>query len=169
MLWPMPGDRYRWTFHADRVGQPTVEDLNTLIRERAPWFPEVQETLHWSAAVHFDRRLAEEFGRGRIWLAGDAAHLTYPMGNQSVNGGLADAEALSNRLAPLLREEGQRAEALEAYSRERLEAWNRTLDPLEELDFEGEPWISRSARYFLASLPGTDRALREQLARLGLA
>lgn len=169
MLWPMPGDRYRWTFHADRAGQPTVEELNTLIRERAPWFPEVRDTLHWSAAVHFDRRLAEEFGRGRVWLAGDAAHLTYPMGNQSVNGGLADAEALSNRLAPLLREEGQPGVALEAYSRERLEAWNRTLDPSEELDFGGEPWISRSAPYFLASLPGTDRALREQLARLGLA
>ncbi|NIN74804.1 MAG: hypothetical protein GTO01_06180, partial [Xanthomonadales bacterium] len=79
MLWPMAGERYRWTFRVDRADQPTTDDLNHLIRERVPWFPVVENTLHWSAAVQFDRRLADSFGRGRVWLAGDAAHLTYPM------------------------------------------------------------------------------------------
>ena len=167
MLWPMPGERYRWTFHVDRAGRPTVDDLNRLIRERAPWFPTVENTLHWSAAVQFDRSLAERFGRGRAWLVGDAAHLTYPMGNQSINGGLADAEALANRLAPILGD-GDPEQALEAYSRERLEAWHRTLDPSGELDFGAETWISRSARHFMASLPGTGEALQALVAQLGL-
>ncbi|NIN74805.1 MAG: hypothetical protein GTO01_06185, partial [Xanthomonadales bacterium] len=59
-------------------------------------------------------------------------------------------------------------EALSAYSRERLEAWRQTLDPSGELDFGGEAWVARSARHFLASLPGTGQAHRSLLAQLGL-
>ncbi len=167
MLWPMAGERYRWTFRVDRADQPTTDDLNHLIRERVPWFPVVENTLHWSAAVQFDRRLADSFGRGRVWLAGDAAHLTYPMGNQSINGGLADAAALSRHLAAVVGGDDPN-EALSAYSRERLEAWRQTLDPSGELDFGGEAWVARSARHFLASLPGTGQAHRSLLAQLGL-
>ena len=52
-------------------------------------------------------RIASEFitqaGKGRIVLAGDAAHVHSVNGGQGLNTGLADAFALSWRLAFLLR------------------------------------------------------------------
>ncbi len=44
------------------------------------------------------KRIASHWGRGRVWLAGDAAHAHPPAGGQALNLGLSDAEAISMRL-----------------------------------------------------------------------
>ncbi|AHG65427.1 FAD-dependent oxidoreductase [Advenella mimigardefordensis] len=44
------------------------------------------------------KRIASNWGYGRVWLAGDAAHLHPPAGGQALNLGLSDAEAIAMRL-----------------------------------------------------------------------
>ena len=72
--------------------------VRELLRQRAPWFAVGARELGWSVEVRFERRLAASFGRGRVWLAGDAAHLTGPLGMQSMNAGLDEASDLAARL-----------------------------------------------------------------------
>ena len=53
----------------------------------------------WVSVFRFHRRLASTYRRGRILLAGDAAHIHSPFGGQGMNTGLGDAYNLGWKLA----------------------------------------------------------------------
>jgi 2-polyprenyl-6-methoxyphenol hydroxylase-like FAD-dependent oxidoreductase len=53
----------------------------------------------WATAYRFHERLATRFSVGRVFLAGDAAHLYAPFGARGLNSGIADAENLAWKLA----------------------------------------------------------------------
>src|SRR5579884_2647337 len=55
--------------------------------------------LRWSARVRLQHRLATCFGRGRLYLAGDAAHSYSPATGQGMNTGIQDAANLGWKLA----------------------------------------------------------------------
>jgi 3-(3-hydroxy-phenyl)propionate hydroxylase len=64
------------------------------------------------------QRVAETFVKGRILLAGDAAHINNPIGGFGLNGGVHDAFNLAHKLADVW--EGKAgSEVLELYSRQR--------------------------------------------------
>ena len=48
---------------------------------------------------HVHQRVAETYRKGRVLLAGDAAHVNSPKGGMGLNGGLHDAISLAGRLA----------------------------------------------------------------------
>lgn len=65
------------------------------------------------------KRLASRWRQGRLFIAGDAAHLNNPKGGMGMNGGIHDAMALCEVLLRAL--EGHNSEAaLDAYERQRL-------------------------------------------------
>ncbi|MEU2348486.1 FAD-dependent monooxygenase [Modestobacter sp. NPDC049651] len=53
----------------------------------------------WSARVGLQRRIARRWRTGRVFLAGDAAHVSSPAGGQGMNLGLQDAADLGWKLA----------------------------------------------------------------------
>lgn len=53
----------------------------------------------WASLFTVHRRLAETYRRGRVLLAGDAAHVHAPFGGQGMLTGLGDAENLAWKLA----------------------------------------------------------------------
>ena len=53
----------------------------------------------WATAYRFHERVAESFGAGRAFLAGDAAHLYAPFGARGLNSGAQDAENVAWKLA----------------------------------------------------------------------
>ena len=55
--------------------------------------------LRWSARVMVQRRLASRFRRGRLFLAGEAAHAFSPATGQGMNAAIQDAANLGWRLA----------------------------------------------------------------------
>jgi 2-polyprenyl-6-methoxyphenol hydroxylase-like FAD-dependent oxidoreductase len=55
--------------------------------------------LVWLTAYRFHARLAERFRVGRVFLAGDAAHLMAPFGARGMNSGVDDATTLAATLA----------------------------------------------------------------------
>ena len=55
------------------------------------------DTYHRTAySVH--QRVAETYRKGRVFLAGDAAHINNPLGGMGMNGGIHDAVNLSEKL-----------------------------------------------------------------------
>ena len=75
------------------------------------------ETVHRTIyRVH--QRVAETFRRGRLLLAGDAAHLNNPLGGFGLNSGLQDAINLTDKLVGVWRGEPDDA-VLDRYVRQR--------------------------------------------------
>ncbi|MFI5613369.1 FAD-dependent monooxygenase [Amycolatopsis sp. NPDC051903] len=56
----------------------------------------------WLSRFHSDERQAPHYRVGRVFLAGDAAHVHSPAGGQGMNTGLQDAANLSWKLAEVL-------------------------------------------------------------------
>jgi 4,5-epoxidase len=56
-------------------------------------------SVEWTSSFRIQRRLADDFRRGRLFLAGDAAHIHSPFGGQGMNTGIGDAENLAWKLA----------------------------------------------------------------------
>ena len=53
----------------------------------------------WLSVYRFHERCASSFRRGRVFLAGDAAHLVAPFGARGLNSGVQDADNLAWKLA----------------------------------------------------------------------
>jgi len=100
------GDRYRWEFRLrdgeDEAGLITPAALGRLLR---PWTGRSDLDglrIIRSATYTFRAQMASRFRRGRIFLLGDAAHLTPPFIGQGLAGGLRDADNLAWKLAHVL-------------------------------------------------------------------
>ncbi|WP_406223632.1 bifunctional 3-(3-hydroxy-phenyl)propionate/3-hydroxycinnamic acid hydroxylase [Streptomyces canus] len=106
--------RYRWEFRL-RDGRTPVRELV------APWLPPsydghfevVRETRYT-----FRARIADRWRRGRVFLLGDAAHLTPPFIGQGLCAGLKDAYNLTWKLARVLGQGGDER-LLDTYESER--------------------------------------------------
>ncbi|MGW6567888.1 FAD-dependent monooxygenase [Streptomyces sp. NPDC054975] len=74
----------------------------------------------WISRFHSDERQAPAYRVGRVFLAGDAAHVHSPAGGQGMNTGLQDAANLSWKLAAVLHGDAPDPEALlDSYQAER--------------------------------------------------
>ena len=100
------GDRYRWEFRLrdgeDEAGLITPHALGQLL---APWTGRDDlaglEIIR-TAGYTFRARLASRFQAGRVFLLGDAAHLTPPFIGQGLAAGLRDADNLAWKIAHVL-------------------------------------------------------------------
>ena len=81
--------------------------------------PAGYEVVH-ATAYRVHERVAERYGAGRIFLAGDAAHLNNPLGGMGMNGGVHDAINIAGKLAAVWR--GAPIEGLSRYERQRRKA-----------------------------------------------
>lgn len=64
------------------------------------------------------QRVAREFRRGRVVLAGDAAHINNPLGGMGMNGGVQDAFNLADKLVEIILN-GADDSLLDRYERQR--------------------------------------------------
>lgn len=93
VYWPLEEGRCRWGFQIPNASghAASMDRLEQLIAARAPWWTARPTEIYWSTLALFEWRLARSFGKGGIWLAGDAAHQAAPVGVQSMNSGLVEA------------------------------------------------------------------------------
>ncbi len=80
-------------------------------------FGKSEYELVWTSEFKLHNRVSKSFGKGRVYLAGDAAHLNSPVGGQGMNSGIQDAKRLSECLINAL--DFNRPEALNLYKTER--------------------------------------------------
>ncbi|MCZ0983343.1 SDR family oxidoreductase [Streptomyces diastatochromogenes] len=85
----------------------------------------------WLNAFDDTRRQATRYRKGRVLLAGDAAHVQMPVGGQALNLGLQDAADLGGRLAAHLTGRPDGAGPLDGYDRARRPVGTRTLTDIQ--------------------------------------
>jgi len=78
--------------------------------------PEPYEIAH-RTLYRIHQRVAENYRLGRVFLAGDAAHINNPLGGMGLNGGLHDAFNLGERLVKVWT--GGDPDLLDQYERQR--------------------------------------------------
>ena len=98
---------------ADILADASIERRLQRVHAKPTRYEVTHRTLY---SVH--QRVAASYGRGRVFLAGDAAHLNNPLGGMGMNGGIHDAFNLAEKLAAVIRGETPVVE-LERYERQR--------------------------------------------------
>jgi hypothetical protein len=97
---------------------PTLADVQRVVDERGPAGVRLSEP-HWLSAFRIHERQVANYRRGRVFLAGDAAHIHSPAGGQGMNTGMQDAWNLAWKVA--LVDAGKALPSLlESYSPERM-------------------------------------------------
>jgi 2-polyprenyl-6-methoxyphenol hydroxylase-like FAD-dependent oxidoreductase len=122
------GERATWRLLATRPATPgrlepgsfgppvSAIDLQALM-DQAGLDARVTD-LRWSSRVTVQRRVASRFRRGRMFLAGDAAHAYSPATGQGMNAAIQDAANLGWKLAFAAARPGD-GPLLDSYDRER--------------------------------------------------
>jgi 2-polyprenyl-6-methoxyphenol hydroxylase-like FAD-dependent oxidoreductase len=100
---PLPDDRYRIVATVDHADDPDIDGVQALLATRGPQSsPAIVHEVLWSAGFSIHHRLAMHYRSGRVFLAGDAAHVHSPASGQGMNAGIQDALHLSDRLSDVL-------------------------------------------------------------------
>lgn len=102
---------------ADRE-QITLDDVQQVLATYSGLHVTIPRA-RWTSVYRTHLRIVEHFRRGRVFLAGDAAHIHSPAGGQGMNTGIGDAYNLAWKLALVVK--GQAHETLlDSYEAERM-------------------------------------------------
>jgi 2-polyprenyl-6-methoxyphenol hydroxylase-like FAD-dependent oxidoreductase len=148
-----------WTLHAvvDRD-----EDMKTMF-ERTVAIPVHYEMLS-CAPWRMNLLLADSYGRGRVFLAGDSVHLVVPTGGLGMNTGVGDAIDLSWKLAATLRGWGG-PNLLRSYEIERRQVGERNVGASRYASLGRRKWRAQYRPDIRDATP-TGQAARDDLVRV---
>ena len=85
----------------DATGDPPLAELQALV-DSVCGRPLPLRDVTWLTAFRLHHRGVDRYGEGRVFVAGDAAHIHSPAGGQGMNTGIQDAENLAWKLALVL-------------------------------------------------------------------
>ena len=127
---PMPGER-RWRLFVESMQEHegpteiTLDLIRDLMARRIGDQAVAIGNPTWLTEFRISCRMVDRFRQGRVFLAGDAAHIHSPTGGQGITTGLQDAYNLAWKLGMVLR--GAPDSLLDTYSEERLMAARAVL------------------------------------------
>ncbi|MFD8104400.1 FAD-dependent monooxygenase [Nocardia fluminea] len=78
--------------------EPALADIQAVLDRLAPE-PTTASHMRWSSVFRISHRIVDSYSRGRVFVAGDAAHIHPPTGAQGMNTGIQDAHNLAWKLA----------------------------------------------------------------------
>ncbi|WP_067664761.1 FAD-dependent monooxygenase [Nocardia miyunensis] len=167
LMAPVPDD------HHDELDETEILKLLCRFAAERAGIPDLRiDRAAWTSVFRFNRRLADSYRRGRILLAGDAAHIHSPLGGQGLNTGIGDAENLVFKLALVI---GGRAgiELLDTYSAERRPIAESVLSATSIGTRIGFAETAAGQRLFAAlspllRIPAVQRRLMRAASQLGI-
>ncbi|MCV7419178.1 FAD-dependent oxidoreductase [Mycobacterium yunnanensis] len=99
---PLPDGAFRVVAPVDDAPEvPSAEFVQHLLDARSHGGSTVTDVV-WGSRFRIHHRVADSYRRGRILLAGDAAHVHSPAGGQGMNLGIQDAVVLADALTRVL-------------------------------------------------------------------
>ena len=124
---PLPNGQWRLfaTARADmtkdgkEIPRASLEVFQRLLVQYTGNTRTTMSNLTWASNFRISYRLVTAYRKGRVFLAGDAAHVHSPFGGQGMNIGIQDAYNLAWKLALVLHEQAQE-NLLDTYQEERM-------------------------------------------------
>jgi 3-(3-hydroxy-phenyl)propionate hydroxylase len=108
-IFPLPGDE----------DEATALSRECIEQRLQKFFPKQgRYEIQYANVYGVSQRVAATFRRGRVLLAGDAAHVNNPIGGMGMNGGIHDAVNLAEKLARVLHGHADEG-LLDLYDRQR--------------------------------------------------
>ncbi|WLW57662.1 FAD-dependent oxidoreductase [Streptomyces sp. YU58] len=117
---PLPGsDMFQWmiSLGPDEEAPSDKDDILRRIHAHTRDRRIQLHDIHWTSVFRPNIRLAENYGRGRAFLVGDAAHVHTPAGAQGLNTGMQDGYNLGWKISQVIA--GASAALLDTYEAER--------------------------------------------------
>ncbi|MGP3689981.1 FAD-dependent monooxygenase [Streptomyces sp. IBSNAI002] len=85
--------------HGLQTGRaPALPDVQTVLDRLSPQ-PATASNIRWASVFRISHRIVDRYADGRVFVAGDAAHIHPPTGAQGMNTGIQDAWNLAWKLA----------------------------------------------------------------------
>jgi 2-polyprenyl-6-methoxyphenol hydroxylase-like FAD-dependent oxidoreductase len=174
---PMRGGRVRFLAQIhDAPGtplnlNPAKQELQKIVDERIGGV--TITTPHWLTCFEIHHGQAPEYRHGRVFLAGDAAHIHSPAGGQGMNTGMQDAFNLCWKLAMVIK--GDAGDALlDSYHAERHPVGKRVIDFTSMLTkvgtFKGVARVARNAIIRVAgNIPPAVRMMASNVEETNIA
>jgi 2-polyprenyl-6-methoxyphenol hydroxylase-like FAD-dependent oxidoreductase len=122
LIIPMSATRFRIIADIGLSGEgapvnPTLDQIQSILDARGPGGMRAGDPI-WLSAFRINERKVADYRSGRVFVAGDAAHVHSPAGGQGMNTGMQDAFNLAWKLALVCRGSAA-ATLLDSYSTER--------------------------------------------------
>jgi hypothetical protein len=123
VFFPMGGGRYRLIASVGpsattERSPPTTAQFQAIVDRRGPGGIKLGESV-WNSVFRINERQVSAYRVGRVFLAGDAAHVHSPAGGQGMNTGMQDAINLAWKLALVCRGISTAPALLDSYNAER--------------------------------------------------
>jgi 2-polyprenyl-6-methoxyphenol hydroxylase-like FAD-dependent oxidoreductase len=149
------------------LGEPALDDLQAIFNARTPGG--VLSDPIWKTYYRVHCRQAERYQVGRIFLVGDAAHVSSNIGGQGMNTGMQDAYNLGWKLGLVLNARSP-ASLLESYHPERHQAGRDMLyltDHLHRTVLREKPYpsLSETLRQKLAVVLAGHEVMQQRMRR----
>jgi 2-polyprenyl-6-methoxyphenol hydroxylase-like FAD-dependent oxidoreductase len=174
-IFPMSATRRRVvaTIEQPEGDAPSLELVRTLLAQRGPVGFEAL-SMGWSSYFRIHHRHVGRLRVGRMFIAGDAAHIHSPFGGQGMNTGLQDVWNLVWKLDLVLSGRGNE-QLLESYTAERRPVIKRVIDTTHFITkVMGTPSrLAQSLRDIVipvaSRLPPFQHTFVQRLSQLGVA
>lgn len=115
----------------ERPANPTLDQFQALVDRRGPAGVLLSDPI-WLSAFRINERKVRDYRLGKVFVAGDAAHVHSPAGGQGMNTGMQDAFNLGWKLALVCRGTCVE-EILDSYSVERSAIGKKVLADADRL------------------------------------
>ncbi|HEY4232322.1 MAG TPA: FAD-dependent monooxygenase [Lacipirellulaceae bacterium] len=163
-----PADTPLSAFTSEASGSDpvTLDEVQTAFREATGMDIRLKNPT-WLSRYRIHHRAVNKYGEGRVFVAGDAAHIHSPAGAQGMNTGLQDAANLCWKLAAVLKG-GAPAALLESYNAERWPVGQKILERTDRFfSFVSSqtPWVATLRNTLLPIAIGTMSRARIARAR----
>ncbi|MCV7409741.1 hypothetical protein AWC05_24255 [Mycobacterium florentinum] len=149
---------------------PTQDELQAILDQRVGGIQLVGS--HWLTSFEVHHARVPSYRWGRVFLAGDAAHIHSPAGGQGMNTGMQDAFNLAWKLAAVV--DGEAGERLlDSYEAERLPVARNVISFTDRLTkvgtLSGAPRVIRNMLVrTLSHIPATRRLVANVVAEIGI-
>lgn len=171
--WRVIGDLGAATGSGQHPADPTLDEIQAMITHRGTDGIKVSDPI-WLSAFRINERKVKDYSRGRVFLAGDAAHIHSPAGGQGMNTGMQDAINLAWKL-DLVAKGIARPSLLDSYSTERSAVGDmvlRNAGKMTEAAVARNPLIQtlrNTIVKFAMSFPQIVHAMADTLSELNIA